>query len=119
MTTTLGFSLGAALTLAGLVQAERSGLLRPPGWLVYLGDSSYAIYLVHFFSLSALAKIAKSLELDEYLPGQILFCLHVLGAVGAGCTFHHLIERPLHHLTKRYFRRDQSVVVPQELRKAA
>ena len=121
---TLGYALGSALMLGGLVQAERSGLIRPPNWLVYLGDASYAIYLVHFFALSVLAKIAKTLQLDAYLPGSVLFGLLALGSVGVGCLFHHLVEHRLHNLTKRFFRRERDSVVAQEaaseqVRKAA
>ena len=103
----LGYALGSSLALAGVVQAERSGLISPPRWLVYLGNASYAIYLVHFLALSVLAKITKSGHIDAYLPAGVLFGLFVLGAVGAGCLFHHLVEHPLHNLTKRYFRRER------------
>ena len=107
---TLGYTLGSALTLAGLVQAERSGLIQPAPWLVYLGNASYAIYLIHFPALSVLAKIAKAVQLDEYLPGTVLFCLLAAGAIGAGCLFHHVVENPLHTWTKRFFRRAKLVV---------
>jgi peptidoglycan/LPS O-acetylase OafA/YrhL len=117
----MGYTLGSALTLAGLVQAERSGLIHPPNWVVYLGNASYAIYLVHFFALSLFAKIVKVVQLDLYLPDTVLFCVHVIVAVGAGCLFHHLVEHPLHNLTKRYFRRVKPPIVSQEMaiRKAA
>jgi peptidoglycan/LPS O-acetylase OafA/YrhL len=121
---TLGYTLGSALALAGLVQAERSGLIRAPGWLVYLGDASYAIYLVHFLALSVLAKLAKAAHLDVHLPGTMLFAMHALGAVGVGCAFHHLVERPLHRWTKQFFRGKRPAVAAESgtdelLRRAA
>ncbi len=109
---TVGYTLGSALTLAGLVQAERSGLIAPPGWLVYLGNASYAIYLVHFLTLSVLAKGAKAVRLDAYLPGGVLFLLHVLSAIGFGILFHHFVEHPLHAWAKRCFGRDTATVPP-------
>jgi exopolysaccharide production protein ExoZ len=113
----VGYTLGSALMLAGLVQAERLGLIQPPNWLVYLGNASYSIYLVHFLGLSILAKIAKAAHLDLYLPGTVLFCLHVAGAIAIGCVFHHIVEKPIHTWAKRFFRRvktsEPSVVVRQ------
>ena len=106
------------------MQAERAGLLVPPRWLVYLGNASYAIYLVHFLALSALAKMSKAAFLDEYVPAFVLFFMHVVGAIGVGCLFHHVVENPLHALTKRFFRRErkpvasESVAIPA-MRKAA
>lgn len=98
---TVGFALGSALALAGLVQAERLALADWPEWLVGLGNASYAIYLVHFLALSMLAKTAKLLQLDTHMPSSLLFAAHVVGAVGAGCLFHITIERPLHDWTRR------------------
>lgn len=100
----MGYTVGSALMLAGLVQAERSGLIQPPRILVYLGNASYAIYLVHFLALSLLAKLVKATQLDLYVPGPILFCTLAIGAVCIGCAFHHLIEHPLHRFTKQFFR---------------
>jgi exopolysaccharide production protein ExoZ len=117
-----GYTLGSALTMAGLVQAERSGLLQPPRWLVYLGNASYSIYLVHFLGLSVLAKLTMAARLDLYVPLVILFCAHVVGAIAIGCAFHHLVEHPIHVWAKGRFRRAKTqtaVVTELEIRKAA
>jgi peptidoglycan/LPS O-acetylase OafA/YrhL len=118
---TLGYTLGSAVVLSGLVQAERSGLIQPPRWIIYLGNASYSIYLVHFLGLSILAKIAKAAQLDFYIPGTVLFCLHVVGAITIGCLFHHVVEHPIHAWTKGYFRRARSpfAVAEPAVRKAA
>lgn len=94
------YGAGSVLILAGLIQAERSGRLHTPSWLVFLGDSSYSIYLVHFPALSLLAKAVKLARLDAYVPGPLLFVLLAGTAVLAGCLFHVAVERPL----LRYFR---------------
>jgi peptidoglycan/LPS O-acetylase OafA/YrhL len=90
---------------------------------VYLGNASYSIYLVHFVTLSMLAKIAKWSRLDSILPSQILFCLHVLGAIAAGCIFHHLVDERIHRWAKRFFAKKPeaapSTVVAEPARKAA
>jgi exopolysaccharide production protein ExoZ len=104
------FVLGSCLLIAGLTEADRSGLIGAPRSLVYLGDAAFAIYLVHFLALSVIAKISKSLLLDRYLPDPVLFGLYVLGALAVGCVCHHLIEHPLHVWSKRYFVRKKSCV---------
>ena len=115
-----GYTLGSALMLAGLVQAERSGTLQTPPWLVYLGNASYSIYLVHFLGLSLLAKLAKAAQLDVYIPGMVLFCLHVIGAIALGCLFHHAVEQPIHAWAKKCFRRTKpSEIVTHASRNAA
>jgi exopolysaccharide production protein ExoZ len=121
---TIGYTLGSVLILAGVVEAERSGLLRPPSWLVYLGDASYSIYLVHFVPLSIFAKFAKAWSLDAYVPGGVLFILHAASSVAVGCLFYHVVEHPLHIWTKRFFRRQKaeaggSTVVVESPRQAA
>lgn len=120
---TLGYALGSAVALSGLVEAERSCLIQPPRWVVYLGNASYSIYLVHFLSLSVLAKIAKAAQLEFYMPGTVLFCLHAAGAIAIGCLFHHIVEHPIHAWAKGYFRRAKppiAMAVPEPaVRKAA
>jgi peptidoglycan/LPS O-acetylase OafA/YrhL len=117
------FVLGSCLLIAGLTEAERSGLIGAPRSLVYLGDAAFAIYLVHFLALSVIAKISTSQRLDHYLSDPVLFGLYVLGALGAGCACHHLIEHPLHVWSKRYFVRAKRPAVGDiaavEVRKAA
>lgn len=107
----LTYPLGSAMMVLGLVQAEQAGLVRTPRWLVYLGDASYAIYLVHFLALSILAKLSKVVHLEDRVPLSLLFVGHVVGAIVIGCVFHHLIEKPLHGLTKRYFQRSRPAKV--------
>ena len=80
----LGFTLGSSLVIAGLVEAERQGLIGTPRLLVYLGDATYAIYLVHFLALSAIASV---LYLGGYraVPGLALIPepLWMAGKIGA------------------------------------
>jgi peptidoglycan/LPS O-acetylase OafA/YrhL len=95
-----GYLIGSVLVLAGAIEAERCGQLHTPRWLVLLGDASYSIYLVHFCALSVLAKIAKSVALDAWVPPLGLFVLLASAAVGTGCLFHLAVERPLLRLLR-------------------
>lgn len=121
---TICFVLASAVMILGLAEAERSGLIRAPRLLAYLGDASYSIYLVHFSALSLIAKLSKAIALEHYLPGAFLFVLHVTASVGIGCLCHELIENPIQVWAKRFFRRAKPPIAAVEapenvVRKAA
>jgi len=99
------FGLGATLALLGGVQSERDGHLRAPQWLVTLGAASFAIYLTHMLSLTALAKIAAFLRLPDFVPAPLGYAGLVVGATLAGVAIHFLVERHLMGLTQRWGRR--------------
>jgi exopolysaccharide production protein ExoZ len=121
----LGGTLGSVLAVVGMVEAERTGRLHSPRWLVYLGNAAYAIYLVHFPAISVFSKMTLLLKLNTFLPGSVLFVLQAALAVGAGCLFHELVENPLHRWSRRFFRRHEAKSVVSNasqsapLRKAA
>lgn len=66
-----------------------------PGWLtnalVYLGEASYSIYLVHIFVAFVALKIANISPLPADVDGVILS----LVSVGMGCASFSLVERPM------------------------
>jgi peptidoglycan/LPS O-acetylase OafA/YrhL len=120
------FTLGSAVIILGVVEAERTGLIRAPRWLTYFGNASYAIYLVHFPALSIIAKIVKALQLDQLVPEMPLFFMHAIVSIGVGCLFHELVEHPLNMWSKRFFRTKKATslvaatrVIDSEVRKAA
>jgi exopolysaccharide production protein ExoZ len=119
-----GYTLSSVLIVAGCAQADRSGLTHAPHWLVYLGNGTYSIYLVHFTALSAIAKLCMALRVDQYVPLIPLYFLHVAGAIGVGCLCYHWLELPLYRWTKQFFRDAKPLVVAEpapmpEIRKAA
>lgn len=89
------FGLGAAAAIAGLAAVERRGRLRTPRALVFLGEASYAIYLVHapiiYAATAGLLTLAPGLKAA---PG-VLFALVALIALGVGVAFHVAVEKPL------------------------
>ncbi|HJQ17832.1 MAG TPA: acyltransferase [Allosphingosinicella sp.] len=84
---TLLFGLGVALILVPLVRLEQSGRIAVAKPWVFLGDASYAIYLIHLPLLSIVVRVAR-----EPLPAAIL-C--ILASIAAGAAYHLSIERPL------------------------
>jgi len=97
------YGVGAALLLVGLVTLEAEHRLRAPAALVFLGEASYSIYLVHFPLVSALTKIAY--RWSALLPLTWWFALVVCGAVAGGIMFHLLVEKPLIALGRTRIRR--------------
>ncbi len=78
----------ATLLVAALLAVERSARLRWPGWLLRLGDASYAIYLAHGFVLAALAAL--------HLPAAWVLLVAALGvSSGTGLAVHRWVERPI------------------------
>ncbi len=78
-----------AAALPWLVRAEQQGHVPVPRLLSYLGDASYAIYLVHALPL---------LLLIGLLSGSgWLMILSVIGLAGllAGILYHRLVEQPM------------------------
>jgi len=87
------YGMGAALTVLGGAGLEMRGSLRLPRWLLFLGEASYSIYLVHFPVVSALCRVAARLR-GAGLDPLLLAAVAVLAAA-AGIAFHLWVERPL------------------------
>lgn len=88
----LGF---AALLLALALSAGRRGNVLEAGWLVYLGEVSYATYLGHFL-LFMLFKLA--LVDDPHAIPPLLIGLYLAMVLASSIALHHLVERPAQRL---------------------
>ena len=64
-------------------------LVRVPRWLVLLGESSYALYLVHVPVQYAIAKLAG------HAPDWLVLSLLVVVPVGVAVGLHRWVERPI------------------------
>ena len=66
-----------------------------PGWLVLLGNASYALYLVHPFPMRAMRVVISHLPVPQwlvvpaYLAGTSAICL------AAAIVLHLIVERPI------------------------
>lgn len=87
------FGLGAALAIPGAATLERRRPFRMPSSLVLLGEASYSIYLVHFPTISLMAKLARFAQ--GRVPDAALFLAITATAIGVGIAFHIVVERCL------------------------
>jgi len=84
----------ASLILAGAL-LDRTGRLRLPSWLLFLGDASYSVYLVHSGVISLLVIVLKKAGAYEVIPAGILFWPIFLAATLAGCAAYLAVEKPI------------------------
>lgn len=89
------WGLPSALLVLGLVRMER--IYRAPGpWrrgLIFMGDASYAVYLVHVLVIRALGRMVEMAGIS--VPGDVVVVLTIIASLGAGVVVHLWVEKPL------------------------
>ncbi len=106
---TAGF--GALLTFLGAARLEILGRLRPPSWLVFLGDASYSLYLIHFMALSKISGLAWHLNSRLHWPYSVWFAFSsASSATFFGCLLHllHRGKAPHAEMARTLWRRSHS-----------
>ncbi|MEK7867266.1 MAG: acyltransferase [Planctomycetota bacterium] len=91
----VAYGVGSLGVVLGLAEAERSGGLRVPRMLSFLGAASYAIFLAHVPALSLIAKLAVAAGVPTRLHHGAAFVIVVVLAILAGVAFYLVVERPL------------------------
>ncbi len=94
----LGYGLGSALIVVGLVDLERQGRLGVPGLLVRLGGASYSIYLIHLIAIGVIWQALVRTHLAAQLSVWVELALFVGLAPVAGYLVSMVIERPIMRL---------------------
>jgi peptidoglycan/LPS O-acetylase OafA/YrhL len=90
-------ALGSALLIISFVLLERAGRLKVPRLLVFLGDASYSIYIVHFSVVTLLCGFIAR----HRLPINDIVYVSVAGiGIIAGSMFHIFIDKPLHNFLR-------------------
>ncbi len=103
---------GFALALAGIAKLEQTGRLPVPRWLIYIGDASYSLYLLHLGLSSVLLRFAMKLQIYPVLGPELTYLLVLAGTVALACVAYALIERPLLGLL-RHLRLPQAARKPR------
>ncbi|MEJ0027005.1 MAG: acyltransferase [Rhizomicrobium sp.] len=96
------------LTVLSLAMRER-GQRRP--WLGFLGDISYATYLIHFPMQLALALLANRYDLEPqfFMQGWVLAAFYAV-LIGLGTLSYHFFERPMQAFLRNAFYAKPAVV---------
>lgn len=84
------FGLGVAFFIPVVVRIEQAGRISVPGWLRLLGDSSYALYLVHNPLISVSSRIVAAIA-PHWLAGM---AAGIAASVAGSLVFYLIYERP-------------------------
>lgn len=93
------FGLGLALLLLPVIRAERAGQVRIGPTLTLMGDASYAIYLIHYPLVSALARLLARVD------GILAYIVIVIVSIVAGVVYHKLFEQHALVIARRWIDR--------------
>jgi len=115
---TLSFGAAALLLVMASAGGGIESLFARQRLLVFLGAASYAIYLIHFPLMIALAKILAVLDHRVNLPLPLVIALLFGSALGTGILLHLWVEKPLLAWSARLLRPKQKFVVPPSVARA-
>ena len=90
-----------ALILYGAVALEQQDNVTAPGWLIRMGDASYALYLVHIPVFLVVGKSLSLLGASGVLFNMALIAAFAASAIAASFAAHYFIEKPALSATKR------------------
>ena len=96
---TILYGVASSMIIFGLVQLEDAGhVIGGNRWLQLLGDSSYALYLIHYPLISALCKLSLFRKLDTIgiIGALITFFFIFFACLISSAVFHLMLEKPFH-----------------------
>lgn len=84
-----------------------------PQFLIYLGDASYSIYLIHSPVISALIQLSLKFNILKATGSSLLLgCFIAVVSIGSSCIFYSLIEKPFtDYLRKRFMHKKVSPAI--------
>lgn len=89
-----GILLFGCLILA--LATERDWLCRifALRWVVYLGEVSYAVYMVHWVVRVVVRTAAEKAGVIDTIPPGLLVATYIVATLGAAMLLYHVVERP-------------------------
>lgn len=94
---TMAYGLAAVAVIAAVTRVR----FPVPRQSIFLGDASYAIYLVHLPVMNLAAVLLARLGIQHAVPPLVMFAALSALAVAAGAALHVTIERPLQTWLRR------------------
>ena len=85
----------AGLTVLLLVLPKAAERINLPKSAVFLGDTSYSLYLMHSFTIGAIIYGVGMFELQNILSPWMMLIICIVGSVIGGVISYLLIEKPL------------------------
>ena len=86
-----------------LITLEKKNIFVTPAWIVAIGNSSYALYLTHYFVLAIWGRLAKSAGLANFIgPNGFAIISLILCLIGAH-ILHVRLEKPITVFLKQRF----------------
>jgi peptidoglycan/LPS O-acetylase OafA/YrhL len=105
----ISYGIPFMLLILGAVSLEKSQSFKVPSLFIHIGNASYAIYLMHAFLMSNLAKFLTKLmaifHLDGVLRNLVFFnviaIIIIIVTVTIGCAIYSYMEKPLTTLLRQ------------------
>lgn len=91
----LFFGLPSLLLVLGSSVLEAQNRIRWPKIMVFLGDASYSVYLMHAMWVNALLLVVNHFHLFQRFPLVLIGVGVAAGAVIGGCVIYYIFERPI------------------------
>lgn len=95
------FSFGIPWACWFTASVFASPLLRKQHWLIFLGDASYSIYLVHVISIDAIHKGFKLIGIPFTQHGYMCLLTYTALSILTGCILYLTYERPVHRWLRK------------------
>ncbi len=97
----INYGLPAFVLVSGVLAVTREYVANIPKWMVFLGDSSYTLYLSHIVTMPAIAKLAVVLGVHKSLPPDVQIILYTVLAVMVGGVLYLITEKPLMNIRNK------------------